>query len=189
MSAAGVTLYPLDGMGLLAFSGEDAQSFLQGQLSCDVSVVANSRSTYGSYCTPQGRMLATFLLWSSGGRYFMQLPASLCESIRKRLSMYVLRAKVKIEDASGDRALFGIAAEGAARAIEAVFGGVPASAHDTLHANVNPRRRGFQNVHGIRPSVADRSYRWAQDKFERHRPWRAYDECYRARTGLGDRAT
>lgn len=135
MSAAGVTLYPLDGMGLLAFSGEDAQSFLQGQLSCDVSVVANGKSSYGSYCTPQGRMLATFLLWSSGGRYFMQLPVSLCESIRKRLSMYVLRAKVKIEDTSGNHALFGIAGDGAARAIEAVFGAAPAAAHDTLHAH------------------------------------------------------
>ena len=138
MSAAGVTLSPLDGMGLLAFSGEDAQSFLQGQLSCDVSVVANGKSTYGSYCTPQGRMLATFLLWSSGGRYFMQLPVSLCESIRKRLSMYVLRAKVKVEDASGNHALFGIAGDGAARAIEAVFGGAPAAA-----SHSGPTRPGF----------------------------------------------
>jgi folate-binding protein YgfZ len=42
---------------------------------------------------------------------------------------------VKIEDASGNYALVGIAAEGAARAVEAVFGGVPAAAHDTLHAS------------------------------------------------------
>ncbi|MGQ0749094.1 MAG: CAF17-like 4Fe-4S cluster assembly/insertion protein YgfZ [Betaproteobacteria bacterium] len=136
MSAAGVTLYPLDGMGLLAFDGEDAQSFLQAQLSCDVSTVASGTSTYGSYCTPQGRMLATFLLWSSGGRYFMQLPDSLCAPIRRRLSMYILRAKVKADDASGNHALFGVAGDGAARTIEAVFGGgVPAGAYDTRHVN------------------------------------------------------
>ena len=135
MSPAGVTLYPPEGMGLLVFTGEDAPGFLHGQLSCDVSIVSNGKSTYGSYCTPQGRVLATFLLWSSGGRYFMQLPVSLCAPTRKRLSMYILRAKVKADDAGSDHALYGIAGDGAAHAIEAVFGGVPATAHDTLHVN------------------------------------------------------
>ena len=135
MSPAGVTLYPLDGMGLLVFTGEDAHGFLHSQLSCDVPTAASNKSTYGGYCTPQGRLLATFLLWSSGDRYFMQLPAALCAPIRKRLSMYVLRSKVKADDTSGDHALFGVAGVGAARAIDAVFGGVPAAAHDTLHVD------------------------------------------------------
>ena len=135
MSAAGVTLYPLDGMGLLRFAGEDAQSFLQAQLSCDVSVAAGGGSTYGSYCTPQGRMLATFLLWRAESHYFMQLPLSLCAAIRKRLSMYILRARVKAEDASGEYARFGVAGDGAAGAINTVFGGVPAAAHDIVNTS------------------------------------------------------
>lgn len=135
MSPAGVTLYPLDGIGLLVFTGEDAHGFLQGQLSCDVPTAASGKSTYGGYCTPQGRVLATFLLWSSGDRHFMQLPTALCAPIRKRLSMYILRAKVKIDDASSDHALYGIAGDGGARAMEAVFRGVPVAAHDTLQLN------------------------------------------------------
>ena len=52
--------------GLIRFSGVEAQTFLHNQLSCDVAALTGNKSTYGSYCTPKGRMLATFLLWRSG---------------------------------------------------------------------------------------------------------------------------
>jgi hypothetical protein len=126
----GITLHKLDQSGLIAFSGEDAQSFLQGQLSCDVGALAPDNSTYGSYCTPKGRILATFLLWRAGQIFFMQLPASLRESIQKRISMFILRAKVKSTDASDALARLGIAGHEAAETIKNVFGDVPAAPHD-----------------------------------------------------------
>ena len=67
-----ITLHRLDRTGLIHFAGEDAQSFLQGQLSCDVDALASGNSSYGSYCTPKGRVLATFLLWRVGQDFFMQ---------------------------------------------------------------------------------------------------------------------
>jgi folate-binding protein YgfZ len=135
LSVDRATLYPLDDMGLLRFAGADAQSFLQGQLSCDVPAYSSGRRTYGSYCTPQGRILATFLLWPAEDSYLMQLPAVMCAPIQKRLSMYVLRAKVKVSDASRDYACFGLAGGSAAGAIKTVFGGVPAAAQDLLHTH------------------------------------------------------
>jgi len=94
--------------GLLRFSGPDAQTFLQGQLSCDVAALQPLHATYGSYNTPKGRMLANFVLWRVGADYFMQLPRALCEPIRKRLSMYILRSKVQAADVSEAFALFGV---------------------------------------------------------------------------------
>ena len=94
--------------GLLRFSGPDAQTFLQGQLSCDVAALQPLRATYGSYNTPKGRMLASFVLWRVGTDYFMQLPRVLCEPIRKRLSMYILRSKVQAVDVSESFTLFGL---------------------------------------------------------------------------------
>ena len=47
----------LSHFGLLHFSGPDAQTFLQGQLSCDVAALQPLHATYGSYNTPKGRML------------------------------------------------------------------------------------------------------------------------------------
>ncbi len=99
---------PLPQFGLLRFSGIDAQNFLQGQLSCDVAALQIGQAQYGSYNTPKGRMLASFLLWHDNDGYVMQLPRTLCEPIRKRLSMYVLRAKVKVVDLSDACALTGM---------------------------------------------------------------------------------
>jgi folate-binding protein YgfZ len=101
-------LIPLTAFGLLAFTGADAGSFLQGQLSCDVTGLAPDAVTPGSYNTPKGRMLASFLLWSQADGFRMQLPLELCEPIRKRLAMFILRSKVKAEDLSAQYALYGL---------------------------------------------------------------------------------
>lgn len=103
---------------LICFSGDDAQTFLQNQLSCDVREVTPHKAQYGSYCSPKGRILASFLLWQKDDTFFMQLPSSLCTAIQKRLSMYVLRAKVQVTDCSQPCIRIGIAGRNAQRLIE-----------------------------------------------------------------------
>lgn len=83
----------------LRVSGEDAQTFLQNMLSNDIRSVNPGHAQLSSLNTPKGRMLASMLVWQDGGDYLLQLPRSLCEPIRKKLTMYVLRAKVKIAEA------------------------------------------------------------------------------------------
>lgn len=95
--------------GLLQFSGDDAKTFLQNQLSCDVREIDLKTAKYGSYCTSKGRILANFIVWQRGDDLFMQLPVSLVCAIQKRLSLYVLRAKVKITDCSDEWVRLGIA--------------------------------------------------------------------------------
>ena len=120
--------------GLIRFSGADAQAFLHNQLSCDVAALSGNKSTYGSYCTPKGRVLATFLLWRSGEDFFMQLPSSLREPIQKQLSKFILRSKVKAEDLSGDRVMIGIAGKDAAALAQRAAGKLPGAAHEVVHA-------------------------------------------------------
>ncbi len=122
---AGTRLAELSQFGLIRFAGADAASFLHGQLSCDVAGLQPDRATYGSYNTPKGRMLASFLLWRVGAEYFMQLPRVLCEPILKRLSMYILRSKVQSADASDTYALIGIAGVQAESALRAAFTQIP----------------------------------------------------------------
>lgn len=119
--------------GLIRFSGEEAQAFLHNQLSCDVAALAAGHSTYGAYCTPKGRALASFLLWRSEQGWFMQLPSSLREPIQKQLSKFILRSKVRAEDASSDRALLGVAGKDAAALVRQVLGAAPKLPHDVLH--------------------------------------------------------
>jgi hypothetical protein len=87
----------LDGFSLLRVSGEDALTFLQGQLSNDVRALDAGRAQFSSYSTAKGRVLASLLLWRNGDDYFLLLSADIAAAIGKRLSMYVLRSKVRIE--------------------------------------------------------------------------------------------
>lgn len=119
----------LDEFALLHFSGPDTQAFLHGQLTCDVQGLRPGTSTYGGYCTAKGRLLTTFLLWSDESGYTMLLPITLAEPIRKRLSMYILRAKVKAEDVTATRARIGITAADGAAQVAALGGQLPARLH------------------------------------------------------------
>ncbi len=97
-------------LGLLAFAGPDAESFLQGQLSSDLKALAAGSVQWSSYNSPKGRMLATLLLWRDGDDAFRALvPRDLVEPLRKRFSMYVLRAKLTVTDLSVTHAVFGMA--------------------------------------------------------------------------------
>ena len=95
-TAKETVLCELDQFSTLRVSGEDAQSFLQNLLSNDIKEVSATRAQYSSFNTAKGRMLANFLIWMDGNDYLLQLPGTLAETLRKKLSMYVLRAKVKI---------------------------------------------------------------------------------------------
>ncbi len=134
---SGTVLADLSHFGLIHFSGEDAQSFLQGQVSCDVKAINPSatRSTalYGSYCNPKGRMLASFLMWHDSGGYVMQLPSALQAAIQKRLSMYVLRAKVKLTGSGDALVRIGAAGEHAETLVREVLGAVPGPSLEVIH--------------------------------------------------------
>ncbi len=84
-------------------------------------------ATYGSYSTPQGRMLANFLLWRDGDDYCMQLPHELAEPIRNRLSMHILRARVKAIDVSAEYGLLGLAGTDAEATLKPWFPDLPAA--------------------------------------------------------------
>ncbi len=96
-------------LALLSFTGKDAEDFLQGQLSNDVAALAPGTVQLSSYNSAKGRMLATMFLWRDGGEAFRALIAKdLAETLRKRLSMYVLRAKFGVADVTAAHAIFGV---------------------------------------------------------------------------------
>ncbi len=142
-------LVDLSHFGLIYFSGEDAQSFLQGQLSCDVRAinptVARSTALYGGYCNPKGRMLASFLIWHDSSGYVVQLPAALRAGIQKRLSMFVLRAKAKLTDSSDVLVRLGVAGARAEALVREVLGAVPDSPLDVIHGQRGSIIRLAQN--------------------------------------------
>ena len=113
--------------GVLRAAGGDAIAFLQGQLSSDVQALGAGEGQYWSYNSPKGRMLANGVLWRAPAAaqedaIILLLAGDLAETIRRRLAMFVLRAKVTIEDASARSTLIGIAGDGSIAAAREAFG-------------------------------------------------------------------
>ena len=95
-------------LGLILVTGDDADSFLQNQLSSDINEIDGNRFQLSSYSTPKGRMLAVFRIVKIDNGYILILPASLVEATLQRLAMFVLRANVTLADASGHFTRFAI---------------------------------------------------------------------------------
>ena len=115
------TEHPIGGVcrladrGVIRASGSDAATFLQGQLTNDVASLDARSSRLAGFCSAKGRLQASFVVWRPAEDEFLLACASdLLAATLKRLSMFVLRAKCKLSDASGDVALFGVAGEAAA---------------------------------------------------------------------------
>jgi len=94
--------------GLLQVTGADARAFLHAQLTNDLEHLAPATARYAGWCTAKGRLLATFLVVPLPEGFLLQLARDLVPAVAKRLSMFVLRAKVKISDATGEWLQYGL---------------------------------------------------------------------------------
>jgi len=94
--------------GLLAVTGADARAFLHAQLTNDIANLAPDRAALAGWCTAKGRLLASLLVIPRGEGFLLQLARDLAPAIAKRLSMYVLRSKVKVADQSDAWAQYGV---------------------------------------------------------------------------------
>jgi tRNA-modifying protein YgfZ len=105
---------PLADWGVIRAAGADAASFLQGQLTQDVLGLDAHRAALAGWCSAKGRLLASFVVWRPApDEVLMACSADLLPTALKRLSMFVLRAKCKLSDASAELALHGVAGSAA----------------------------------------------------------------------------
>jgi folate-binding protein YgfZ len=103
---------PLSRYGLLSVSGDDAREFLHAQLTNDIENLPSSRAALAGWCSAKGRLLASFLVIPAAPGFLLQLSLDLVPGVVKRLSMFVLRSKVKIADESGQWHQFGVWGDG-----------------------------------------------------------------------------
>src|SRR5258706_3053841 len=92
--------------GVLSVSGAEARDFLHAQLTNDVLHLPRERAALAGWCSAKGRLLASFLVIPESEGFLLQVARDLVSTVQKRLSMFVLRAKVKIADESDKRLQF-----------------------------------------------------------------------------------
>jgi len=127
----------ISGYGALRVEGPDARGFLHAQLTVDVEQLSPDRARHAGWCSAKGRLLATFLLVPDDGGFLLQVSRDLVAPIAKRLSMFVLRAKVKVSDVSADLPQHGLWGTGSEAQILAL--GVPVPAEDLAVTRGNGR--------------------------------------------------
>lgn len=98
---------PLTDQGVIRASGADAAGFLHNLLTNDINGITPGGARFAGLCTAKGRLLALLLVWRDGDDFLLMLPRDILPMILKKLSMYVLRSKVQLADASAERALIG----------------------------------------------------------------------------------
>lgn len=89
-----------DSRGVLAVAGPDARDFLQGLVSNDMRRVAEDRTLYAALLTAQGRYLHDFFVSAVGDSLYLDCESARRDDLKRRLSLYKLRAKVSIADAT-----------------------------------------------------------------------------------------
>lgn len=116
---------PLTELGLVAVTGEDGPHFLHNQLTNDVEHLGQAEARLAGYCSPKGRLLATFLMWKAGDAIMLQLPRQIQPAVQKRLQMFVLRAKAKLLDATDSHAVLGVGGRAAGDLLRKWFSQLP----------------------------------------------------------------
>jgi folate-binding protein YgfZ len=117
--------------GVIRAHGADAAAFLHSQLTQDIEGLGAEEARLAGYCSPKGRLLASFVVWRPApDEVLLACSADLLAATLKRLSMFVLRAKCKLSDASAELSLYGVV--GGALALPATAGAVQGDADRTL---------------------------------------------------------
>ncbi len=96
----------LEDRSLIRIGGDEAESFLQGILTCNVETIFPGQSGFGGLLTPQGKILFDFFVWRFDDCFFLDINKSQQDELMKRLIFYRLRAKVTIEVVGGGLRVF-----------------------------------------------------------------------------------
>ena len=103
---------PLSHLGVIRVEGEDAAKFLHGQLTQDFALLDMQHARLAAFLSAKGRMQASFIGFKrSATEVLLVCSVDLLAPTLKRLSMFVLRAKAKLSDATADFALYGLAGD------------------------------------------------------------------------------
>ncbi len=119
--------------GVLAVIGNDASKFLQGQLTCNLNYLSDTRSSLGARCTQKGRMQSSFRILLEPQGCFLAMARELVEPQLADLKKYAVFSKSKLTDDSANWVRFGL--NKADVVLESLGIHLPADTDSVAHAN------------------------------------------------------
>jgi tRNA-modifying protein YgfZ len=126
----------LSDRGVVKVSGEDARNFLNGLVTTNIDLLQPGLGRFGALLTPQGKIIADFLITEipagHGSGFLLDCPRELAKPLADRLSIYKLRAKVVIENLTGELGVL------------VLWDGEPAMKMDLMCADPRDSRLGWR---------------------------------------------
>jgi len=151
---------PLPHLGIIRAEGADAASFLHNQITNDVLLMQDGQCRLAAFCNAKGRMQASFVVYKRSAEELLLIcRKDLMTQTIKRLSMFVLRAKAKLSDATEAFELLGLAGDTVGQALL----GSPSAATEALE----PWRRhtlGDADVLTLYPALGQARALWLAPK-------------------------
>ena len=92
---------PLISKAIIEISGPDARTFLNSQLTTDITKNINNQVAISGYCNPKGRLLSIFYIFERENIFYIYTLANNTESIINKLNFYKLRANCEIKILEG----------------------------------------------------------------------------------------
>jgi len=93
---------------LIKVSGGDAESFLQAQLTNDITLLEKNTVQLNAYCQHQGKVISLFWVMRADDEFLLSFPVDLAEKVISRLRMFIIISEVLIEDISEYYAQIGL---------------------------------------------------------------------------------
>lgn len=126
-----VSLYALTHLSVLAIEGEEAQKFLQGQLTCDISSITASSAQFGAQCNPKGRVIFNFLAAGQNNAYLLRCEKNIADTARKSLGKYMVFSKAEFVDDQCEYVCLGLKGTGSQAVIDDLFKECPGTTLET----------------------------------------------------------
>ncbi len=123
----------LSTLGVLEIKGADTQSFLQGQLTCDVKAASWQHWLAGGYCDPKGKLWSTFRMVGDAERILLFMAQESIAATLTNLKKYAVFSKVSITDVTSEQPLYGY--WGKQAAAELGFTDAPSVQHSSSEQN------------------------------------------------------
>ena len=162
---------PLSHLGVIRVEGEDAAKFLHGQLTQDFALLGMDQARLAAFLSAKGRMQASFIGFKrSATEVLLVCSSDLLPPTLKRLSMFVLRAKAKLTDATHDFALYGLAGDAVPGGSQPAWAKADVGAASVVHlypADGQPRALWVAPVSEPAPPgalLAPDLWRWSEVK-------------------------
>lgn len=98
-------------LSIIKVTGSEATQFLQGQLTCNIKELNESKSFFSAFCSAKGRTITTLLIVKTSNSYLLVLPSVLVDKVTQKLQMYIMRADVQLHKESENLCLIGLQSE------------------------------------------------------------------------------